>query len=201
MAASPELRAAEALAASRHSHSVVLVEGPSDQAAVATLALRRGRDLEAEGIAIVPIGGATSIGRFLELLGPGGAGLRLAGLCDVAEARHFRSGLERAGLGQHLTREQMERHGFHLCVADLEDELIRALGVAAVEEVVWDAGESPALRTFRQQPAQQGRSPEQQLHRFIGTRSGRKVEYARLLVEHLDLARVPAPLDGVLSYL
>lgn len=35
---------------------VVLVEGVSDQAALEALAARRGRDLDAEGIAIVPLG-------------------------------------------------------------------------------------------------------------------------------------------------
>ena len=63
--------------------AVVLVEGMSDQAAVEALAARRGRNLEAEGVSVVPIGGAQSIGRFLERFGPRGLGLTLAGLCDV----------------------------------------------------------------------------------------------------------------------
>ena len=37
------------------------------------------------------------------------------------------------------------------------------------------------------------------LHRFIGTRSGRKSQYARLLAGVVDLARVPRPLDRVLT--
>ena len=45
--------------------AVVLVEGVSDQRALEALAERRGRDLEAEQVAIVPIGGAQAIGRFL----------------------------------------------------------------------------------------------------------------------------------------
>jgi hypothetical protein len=36
---------------------VVLVEGTSDRRAVETLARRRGRDLQAEAVAIVPMGG------------------------------------------------------------------------------------------------------------------------------------------------
>ena len=44
-----------------HPHAVVLVEGLSDQAAVEALAERRGRDLDAEGVAVVPIGGAQAI--------------------------------------------------------------------------------------------------------------------------------------------
>ena len=42
--------------------AVVLVEGISDQRAVVALATRRGRDLEAEGVSVVPIGGAHAIG-------------------------------------------------------------------------------------------------------------------------------------------
>ena len=41
--------------------AVVLVEGMSDQAAVQTLAERAGRDLRAEGVFVVPMGGATLV--------------------------------------------------------------------------------------------------------------------------------------------
>src|SRR5438270_7291637 len=68
-------------------HAVVLVEGISDQIAVETLAVRLGRDLAGEGIAVVPIGGAHAIGRFLTRLGPQGANTRLAGLYDIGEER------------------------------------------------------------------------------------------------------------------
>jgi len=186
-------RAAEARA-------LVLVEGRSDRAAIEALAERRGRRLETEGIAIVPIGGATNIGHFLARYGPQGLDLRLAGLCDVAEEGDFMRGLERAGLGSGLTREGMEPLGFFVCVADLEDELIRALGAAAVEQVVAVQGELGSFRTFQKQPAQRDRATEQQLRRFLGTRAGRKERYARALVEALDLTGVPRPLDGVLAH-
>ena len=81
----------------------------------------------------------------------------------------------------------MEALGFYVCVADLEDELIRALGAAAVEQVVDAQGELGSFRTFQKQPAQQGRTVEEQLRRFMGTRSGRKVRYATLLVDALAL--------------
>jgi hypothetical protein len=66
---------------------------------------RSGRDatLAADGVAVVPIGGAQSIGRFLRHYGPEGLGVRLAGLCDAGEERDYRRGLERAGLGAELT--------------------------------------------------------------------------------------------------
>ena len=82
--------------------AAILVEGVSDRIAVETLAGRRGRDLAAEGVSVVPIGGAQAVGRFLDELGPRGRNLALAGLCDAGEERDFRRGLERAGLGSDL---------------------------------------------------------------------------------------------------
>jgi hypothetical protein len=180
--------------------AVVLVEGISDRIAVETLAERRGRDLDADAVSVVPMGGAQAIGRFLDRFGPRGLDLTLAGLCDAAEESDFRRGLERAGLGSGLTRADMERLGFYVCVADLEDELIRCLGASAVEQVVEAQGELGSFRTFQQQPAWRGRSSQEQLRRFIGTHSGRKIRYARLLVDELDLGSVPRPLDRVLAH-
>ena len=79
--------------------AVVLVEGVSDQGAVEALAERRGRDLHAERISVVPIGGAQAIGQFLNLFGPAGLDVRLAGICDAGEEGDFRRGLEQAGIG------------------------------------------------------------------------------------------------------
>jgi hypothetical protein len=189
-----------ALATGQGPRAMVLVEGVSDQAALTTLAQRRGRDLAAEGVAIVPLGGASGIGRMLGLLGRQRRGVRLAGLCDAAEERDFRQALEQAGFGAGLTRAGLERLGFYVCVADLEDELIRCLGFAAVERLVDDQGELASWRRFQRQLAQRGRAPDRQLRRFMGARAGRKLRYARLLVEALDLARVPRPLDRVLAH-
>ena len=180
-----------------HPRAVVLVEGTSDKVALEALAERRGRNLDAERVAIVPIGGAQAIGTFLERFGPRGLDVRLAGLCDAAEERHFQRGLERAGLGSNLTRAEMERLGFYVCVADLEDELIRSLGAAAVEQVADTQGELEAFRTFQKQPAHQIRTHEEQLRSWM---NNRKIRYARLLVEALDPAKVPRPLDGVLAH-
>jgi hypothetical protein len=178
----------------------VLVEGTSDEEAILAVARLRGRDLAAEGVAVVPIGGAQAIGRYLALLGPQGRDLRLAGLCDAAEEPEFRRALERAGLGTGLTRERMEALGFGVCVQDLEDELIRALGADAVEHVVAAQGELGSFRTFQKQPAWSGRPVEQQLRRFMGSGGRRKIRYARLLVEALGPARIPHPLDRVLAH-
>ncbi|MEZ0069341.1 hypothetical protein ABIA32_005385 [Streptacidiphilus sp. MAP12-20] len=192
---------ARGLAAEVGFRAVVLVEGASDQAAVEALALRRGRDLDGERVAVVPLGGATSVRRFLDLLGPGGLGLRVTGLCDAGEEGFFLRSLERSGLGSELTRTSMESLGFFVCDADLEEELIRCLGTDGVERVVDAEGDLRAFRTFQKQPAQRERTTEQQLRRFMGTLSGRKIHYARSLVEGLDPARVPRPLDRLLAQL
>ncbi len=181
--------------------AVVLVEGVSDQRALEALAKRRGRDLPAEGVSIVPMGGSTNIGTFLRRFGPQGFDLGVAGLCDVAEEGHFQRALERAGLGTDLTRKEMEALGFFVCVEDLEDELIRALGGAAVEGVVEAQGDLGSFRTLQKQPAWLGRATEEQLRRFMGSGGSRKIRYASLLVEALDLGHVPPPLDGVLAHI
>ncbi|AKU18502.1 hypothetical protein VV02_00395 [Luteipulveratus mongoliensis] len=183
--------------AAKSARSIVLVEGPSDRAALEALAERQGKDLAAEGISVVPIGGATNIAHFIEVLVP--YDVRLAGLCDVAEERFFRFGLERTGVGAATSREQRETLGFFACIDDMEDELIRALGPPAVEAVMDAEGELASYRLFQQQPAQRERTATQQLHRFMGTRSMRKIRYGRLLVEALDMHRVPRPLEAVLA--
>jgi hypothetical protein len=170
--------------------AVVLVEGPSDQAALGALARRQGRDLALEGIAIVDMGGITNLGGHLARLAAADAGTRVAGLYDDGEASYVQRILATAGA---------DPADFHACVADLEDELIRALGVDAVIGVIEAADELRAFRSMQRQPAQVGRPVEAQLRRFMGTKGGRKVRYGRLLVEALDLDRVPRPLAAVLA--
>lgn len=183
---------ARELAARLPVRTVVLLEGASDAEAVDALAARRGRNLAAEGVCVLPMGGAMSVARFARFLGPLGLGLRLTGLCDEAERDFYARGWERAGA---------EPLGFFVCAADLEDELIRALGVPRVEELVREEGDHRALRTFLQQPAQQGRPAQQQVRRFLGTKKGRKIRYGRVLVEALDGDRIPAPLEDLLASL
>src|SRR5262249_16670270 len=122
---------------------VVAVEGTSDRTVLELLARRQGRDLAAEGIEIVPIGGAQAIRRCVSGLPPG---TLVPGLCDENEAHLFTGVLDET----------------HICVPDLEGELIRALGVERVLTLV-DA----SFRTMQRQPAQRGRPVEQQLHRWL----------------------------------
>ena len=180
--------------------AVVLVEGLSDQAAVEALAERRGRDLAAEGVAVIPIGGAQAIARFLSEYGPEGADVRLAGLCDVGEEADFRRGLERAGLGVGLDRAGMEALGFYVCDRDLEEELIRAVGAETVEQVADEQGDIGSFRTLQKQPEWRGRPVDEQLRRWLGSGGRRKIRYARYLVEQLEPERVPRPLAALLDH-
>jgi Overcoming lysogenization defect protein-like, TOPRIM domain len=178
--------------------TVLLVEGESDKAALEALAVRTDRVIGAGGTAIVAMGGVTNIGRYLRMLGPRGLDMRVGGLCDEGEEAHVRRAMAREGLGPCLSRAQMEARGFFVCASDLEDELIRALGADAVQQVIARQGELRSLRILQRQPAQLGRSVESQLHRFMGARSGRKALYARLLVQALGPRNIPRPLDRAL---
>jgi hypothetical protein len=191
---------ARELALDVDARAAILVEGWSDQAAVDTLARRHGWNLRAEGILTLPIGGVTNLGAFIKVLGTARLELRLAGLCDAAEEGYARRTLERAGMGAHLGRTDLEAMGLFVCEADLEDELIRALGTTAVEAVLAAQGELDSFRRFQEQPAQRGRRLDAQLHRFLGTRAGRKVRYGSLLADAIDLARVPRALERVIAY-
>jgi hypothetical protein len=177
--------------------SVVLVEGPSDAAAVRALARRLGHDLDLRGVSIVAIGGFGNLGRFIERYGPSGFDVRLAGLYDAPEERHFTRGLARAGFGSDLTRADLEALGFFACDANLEDELTRALGPAAMTDLLEAQGELSAFRTYQKQPAHREEAIETQRRGFLWNR---KFEYGVLIVETLALDRIPRPLAGVLAY-
>lgn len=177
--------------------TVVLVEGVSDQIALETAAAGRGRNLEAERVVILPIGGAHAIGRILAGLG---TRVRLAGLCDLAEEGIFRRALTTARLGSPGTRAEMEQLGFYVCVNDLEEELIRAVGAEGIDALLASQGDFRSFRSFQRQPAWRGRDPDAQIYRFLRSSSLRNLRYARLLVEAaLDRERLPRPLDALLA--
>jgi len=188
---------ARALAKAAAAEAVVLVEGISDQMAVETLAARRGQDFGAQRAVVVPIGGAHAFARYLRQFGPAGAGLRLAGLCDVGEENVVRRGLASAGIGSPVSRADMERLGFYVCVEDLEDELIRAIGPARVAELIDSQGDLGSFRSLQRQPEWRGQPMQGQLRRFLGSGARRKLRYARLLAGAVDLDRLPHPLEAV----
>jgi hypothetical protein len=154
---------------------LILVEGNSDRVAIETLAERLA--LPRPDVAV--LGGAHAVRSAAVLV----AHASPIALCDEEEASLFTA----AGIAA-------ER--LFVCRKDLEDELIRALGIARVEQVFSEQGELGLLRVLQQQPAQRDRTAEQHVHRFISAHSGAKARYARALVEALDLDAVPAPLEG-----
>jgi Overcoming lysogenization defect protein-like, TOPRIM domain len=159
---------------------VVLVEGITDRIALEAVAAKLGLDLAEEGIEIVPIGGAQAIRRAAAQY----EGQPVVGLCDAGEERWFRRVLGDAA---------------YVCTVDLEDELIRALGPAGVEEVVAAQGELETFRNFQNQPAWRGRPVEAQLRRWLQN-GGRYLRYPPLLIEAIEPERIPRPLAGVLGH-
>jgi hypothetical protein len=158
-----------------------------------------GRDLEAAGVDVVPIGGAMAIRHALAAYGPGGEGLRVSGLVDVGEVRHACRALF-GGVDAEPYDGALERAGFFVCDRDLEDELIRALGVGGAQHVLAEQGDLDRFRTFQHQPAHRGADPHDQLRRFLGTTAGRKIAYARHLVEALAPGALPRPLRSAVEH-
>ncbi len=190
---------AVALERAKTARSVVLVEGISDQIALETLASRLGRDLEAERVVIVPMGGAYEIARHLEGFGPRRDRLQIAGMCDAAEELLFRQSLEAAGFGSTRSRQDMERLGFSVCVDDLEQELIRASGREALESMLASQGDLGSFRTLQRQPAWRGHRFDDQIHRWLRAGARRSLRYARLLTLTIGLEELPLPFETVLS--
>ena len=160
---------------------VVLVEGITDRIALEAVAAKLGRNLEREGVEIVPIGGAQAIRRAHSAY----VQERVVGLCDAGEERWFRRVLGDAT---------------HVCVRDLEDELVRALGPARVEEVLSAQGDLETFRNFQNQPYWRGRPVEAQLRRWLQASDNRGKRYPPVFVDALDADEIPLPLAGVLAH-
>jgi hypothetical protein len=94
----------------------------------------------------------------------------------------------------------MERLGFYVCVEDLEDELIRAIGAARVEELIDSQGDLGSFRSLQRQPEWRGQPAGAQLRRFLGSGARRKLRYARLLAGAVGLDRLPHPLEALLTW-
>lgn len=165
--------------------TVVLVEGESDRQAVLVAGKLLSRDLN--DIEIVAMGGATNIAAYVSRYDREPGVLTVVGLCDQAEQRLF--------------TDQLPAENIFVCRADLEDELIRAAGVNAMIDFIDSQGEIKPFRTLQKQPAQRGRSVEQHLHRFFGTRATRKIRYASALTAALGVDRMPPPLVALLRHL
>jgi hypothetical protein len=176
--------------------TVVLVEGRSDVGVVQDLLGRRAVQHEVE---VVSLEGVTNFDRTLVTLESEPHPPRVAGLCDAGEAGFLVRSLARRGRPVQSAAD-LPRHGFFVCDTDLEDELIRALGSDVVAEVVEEMGDGPRFAVFANQPEWRDRPVEDQLHRFAGTRSGRKEQLARALATRLDDTTTPPPLRGLLDH-
>jgi hypothetical protein len=176
--------------------TVVLVEGVTDRYALETLSQRTGRDLDAEGVVVIPTAGATNFGRFLDLLGPKGHNVKLAGMCDQGEEAAFRRAIESAEIGSGLDRADMESLGFFVCVSDLEDELFRALGPDRFVELIAAQGQLKRFRSFQNQPAHRHKTQQRQLWDWVCTH---KLPYSWLMVTALPNDAVPRPLRRLLA--
>jgi len=176
---------------------VVLVEGRSDVAAVTAL-LRRAGIPDAERVQLVDMGGVTNIRQQLDHFTAPGRARRILGLCDEGETRFFVRALEVHGVAVEHPQD-MARFGFHVCRADLEDELIRASGADAVLGVLDKLGLHRRFDRFRDQEFWRERDLPDQLHRFAGIASGRKFWFAAALAEALRPDIVPAPLHDLVA--
>jgi hypothetical protein len=158
--------------------TVILVEGVTDRLALEAVAARLGLDLG--GVEIVPIGGAQAVRRAAAEY----EGEHVVGMCDAGEERFFRRVLGDATF---------------VCHKDIEDELLRAVGVPRVEELLAEQGELTTFRHFQNQPAWRGRSAAEGLPRWLQSADRRRYRYLPLLVEMLEPNEIPAPLAGVLA--
>jgi hypothetical protein len=185
-----------ALALAQDARMVVLVEGISDLIALEAVAQRQGRDLQSEGMVVLPVGGANAFERHLEQLRERGIGVR--GLVDEAEEEIVRGAF--TGIVHSTTGSDLERLGVYVCIEDLEDELIRAIGPSRVEAILEREGDLGSFRTLQKQPAWRDRDLTAQLRRFMGAGARRKLRYARLLALKLASDQIPRPLDHVLKF-
>jgi hypothetical protein len=169
--------------------SVILVEGVSDQIAIEALARTEGRDLGALRIAVVPVGGAHAIGRFVEHFA--GAGVRrIVVLCDAGEEAVVRRAVAGADPAVPIL----------VCRADLEDELIRAVTAEGVQGLLGANGDLGSFRTLQKQPPWREQPVHTQLRRFLASGATRKLRYAeQLSVAAAGLGRVPTPLSAALD--
>ena len=173
--------------------TLILVEGESDAGAIQALAELAGCDLERDHIEVRSAEGVTNFPKVLADFARANPGAKFCGMYDVADEWHVRRALNSAGVAVGPD-DPLEPFGFFACVADLEEELIRALGTDGVERVIDEQGELASFRRFQAMPQYRDAPGPQQLHRFLGTRATRKIRSARRLVEALGLARLPRPL-------
>jgi len=136
--------------------------------------------------------GAQAIGRFLDRFGPRGLDVRLAGLCDAGEEGDFRQGLERAGSA--LTSRAATWSGW---VLRLRRRPRGRADPCAGRRVVgrWSTLKATSVRSAPSRSNRVARTGDRGAASALhGSGGGRKIRYARLLVDALDLSG-SAPLN------
>jgi hypothetical protein len=178
--------------------ALVLLEGPSDVAALEEVLAARGPEVSRPAYRLVDMGGVTNTATHLRAAAAAGA--RVLGLCDAGEAWVVARALERRGEPVADVAD-LPRHGFFVCRRDLEEELIRALGVDACLALLEDLGLGARFRVFSTQPAWVDRPVGERLHRFAGVASGRKIRLARAMAARLPPRAVPSPIAALVDHL
>ena len=174
---------------------IVLVEGVSDRIAIEAVARRRGTDLS--GIGVVPTGGAQGTERMLRALAARHTGVPVAGVHDLAESPVVKQAL--VAVGMLAPGADAAAAGFYACVDDLEDELLRGVGLDDVERCLAQQGDLGSFHRMQQQPQWRDRDLRSQLRRWLAGGSRRKLRYAGILVDAMPLERMPPPLVAALA--
>lgn len=158
----------------------VLLEGPSDVAAITTLVRKAG--IDPTPLELVSLQGITNVGRVLKEIRQVRADADVVGLCDADETRFAEKALNDDGLPVQDASD-LPVYGFFVCEPDLEGALIDALGAERARDAILGAGLGSTFDALRTQPAWADRPLAEQLHRFCGAASGRKGLAAAILAD------------------
>jgi hypothetical protein len=175
---------------------VVLVEGITDYQALRLIAKTLARHLDAEGIAVLPLDGGGGLKTYLQLFGPAGLDLPVAGLCDADYEQDWRDKLTDAGLAA-ASREDMETLGFFVSDRDLEDELITTLGTTNTQVVIANDGGATAFQQFAVAPEQQRVVLHDQLRAFV---QKKKARWTPQLAAAVTSGAIPASIQRLLDH-
>lgn len=159
--------------------TIVLVEGNSDRVALEVFARHLGMDVPP----IMAIGGAHAASRVAANIRVITPQQHIVGLVDAGEQLAFLRAIDQV----------------FICNRDLEDELIRALGIEATLNVIDKQHELGSFEKLQKQPAQRDRDVANQIRRFLHGRSGNKARYAALFAEAIAPDRIPLPIRDVLA--
>jgi hypothetical protein len=178
--------------------ALVLLEGPSDVAALEAVLERHEPMVPRTAYRLVDMGGVTNTATHLRAVALAQPPLPVLGLCDAGEAWVVVRALQQQGRAV-AGEGDLAAHGFFVCRRDLEEELIRALGVAECLRLLEGMGLGHRFRSFSSQRAWAERAVEERLHRFAGVASGRKIRLAREMAAALPPGRVPPPIAGLVA--